>query len=86
MQSVAGTSAYWQAKLGRKEVTMVSFSPKVDGPQKSKCWRVCKKFVNVKQSDKLPAIYKTVKNFAICPPCNQVIKYGNSPTVLVKHI
>ena len=79
------TSDYWQIKLNKREVTLVNFEPK-GGQNPSKCWSVFRKFVDCKQLEDLPAIYRTVRDFAICPPCMKVIKYGNSAGVLVKHI
>ena len=77
---------YWQDKYDKKQITTVDFKPKTSGQKPSKCWRFFKRFVDVKQGDEIPAIYALVKNFAVCPSCDKVIRYGTSPSTLVKHI
>ena len=85
MQRVVQNTAFWQNKLDKKEITLVNFKSRA-GQTASKCWTVFRKIVNRKQAEELPAIYTTVKNYAVCPPCKKVIKYGSSASVLVKHI
>ena len=85
MQRVVENTAFWQNKLDKKEITLVNFKPRA-GQTAAKCWTVFRRIVDIEQSKELPAIYSTVKSYAVCPPCKKVIKYGSATSVLVKHI
>ena len=42
--------------------------------------------MNEKSGEFIILYYAMVKNLAVCPPCDKVIKYGDSANVLVKHL
>ena len=83
MITVEKSTAYWQGKYDKNELTLVPGGAKTNP---SPVWLICRRFVDLKPTEELPTMHSKVLNFAICPPCSQVIRYGTSAGTLSTHI
>ena len=75
------TTNLFQGKLKLKNITLV---PQPNA--KSVGWKVCQRIVNHPQSQPLSGVFSKIKNYAVCVPCNQVVKYNASPGTLLDHV
>ena len=75
---------YYQKKLENDELTLVS-QKKISRPS-SGCWKYCQRIVLQPKKEELPEIYGCVKDYAVCCPYNQLIKYGSSTKTLNDHL
>ena len=74
---------FWQGKLDLKQLTLVPGGAKTNP---SAVWKICKRFVDLPQSEPLPKIHEKVANFAVYVPCKQVLEYGTSAGTLASII